>query len=144
MADTDTGKIVVIDAVFHGGLPAINNALRIEMPEQEGRGAFDLIAEVQQHLGNDRVRAVAMDATDGLSRGMDVEDTGTPISVPVGEPTLGRIFNVLGDPIDEGDDVKSDERWPIHRPAPQFDELVPTIEVFVTGIKVIDLIAPFV
>jgi F-type H+-transporting ATPase subunit beta len=99
---------------------------------------------VQQHLGNDRVRAVAMDATDGLSRGMDVEDTGTPISVPVGEPTLGRIFNVLGDPIDEGDDVKSDKRWPIHRPAPQFDELEPTIEVFVTGIKVIDLIAPFV
>jgi F-type H+/Na+-transporting ATPase subunit beta len=99
---------------------------------------------VQQHLGNDRVRAVAMDATDGLSRGMDVEDTGAPISVPVGEPMLGRIFNVLGEPIDEGDDVKSDERWPIHRPAPDFEELEPTIEVFVTGIKVIDLIAPFV
>src|ERR1044072_9161088 len=108
MADENTGKIieikgVVIDAVFHGDLPAINNALRIEMPEQTGRGAFDLIAEVQQHLGNDRVRAVAMDTTDGLARGMDVEDTGAPISVPVGDVTLGRIFNVLGDGVDEGD-----------------------------------------
>src|SRR5512132_3389231 len=137
-------KGVVIDAVFHEKLPEIFQALRINVPEQDGRPAIDLIAEVQQHLGNDRVRAVAMDATDGLSRGMDVEDTGAPISVPVGEPTLGRIFNVLGDPIDEGDDVKSSERWPIHRPAPEFDELEPTIEVFVTGIKVVDLIAPFV
>jgi F-type H+-transporting ATPase subunit beta len=145
----NVGKIVeirgvVIDAVFHEKLPEIFQALRINVPEQDGRPAIDLIAEVQQHLGNDRVRAVAMDATDGLSRGMDVEDTGAPISVPVGEPTLGRIFNVLGDPIDEGPDVESSERWPIHRPAPQFDELEPTIEVFVTGIKVIDLIAPFV
>jgi F-type H+-transporting ATPase subunit beta len=148
-AKDNVGKIVeikgvVIDAVFHGHLPEIFQALRIRVPEQDGRPAIDLIAEVQQHLGNDRVRAVAMDATDGLSRGMDVEDTGAPISVPVGEPTLGRIFNVLGEPIDEGDDVKSDERWPIHRPAPDFEELEPTIEVFVTGIKVIDLIAPFV
>src|SRR6186713_321303 len=149
MADNDTGKIVeikgvVIDAVFHGGLPSINNALRIAMPEQEGRAAFDLIAEVQQHLGNDRVRAVAMDTTDGLARGMDVEDTGAPISVPVGDVTLGRIFNVLGDVIDEGDEVKVDERWPIHRDAPSFEELQPTTEVFETGIKVIDLLAPYV
>jgi F-type H+-transporting ATPase subunit beta len=153
MADSkvneNTGKIVeikgvVIDAVFHEKLPEIFHALRIAVPEQDGRPALDLIAEVQQHLGNDRVRAVAMDATDGLSRGMDVEDTGAAISVPVGEPTLGRIFNVLGDPIDEGDDVKWDERWPIHRPAPDFDELEPTIEIFATGIKVIDLVAPFV
>jgi F-type H+/Na+-transporting ATPase subunit beta len=148
-AKDNVGKIVeikgvVIDAVFHDHLPEIFRALRIRVPEQDGRPAIDLIAEVQQHLGNDRVRAVAMDATDGLSRGMDVEDTGAAISVPVGEPTLGRIFNVLGEPIDEGDDVKSDERWPIHRPAPDFEELEPTIEVFVTGIKVIDLIAPFV
>src|SRR3954469_623284 len=109
MADSKTktsvGKIVeikgvVIDAVFHEKLPEIFHALRISVPEKDGRPAIDLIAEVQQHLGNDRVRAVAMDATDGLSRGMDVEDTGTPISVPVGESTLGRIFNVLGDPID--------------------------------------------
>ena len=149
MADNNTGKIVeikgvVIDAVFHGGLPSINNAVRIAMPKQERREAFDLIAEVQQHLGNDRVRAVAMDTTDGLARGMDVEDTGAPISVPVGDVTLGRIFNVLGDVIDEGDDVKADERWPIHRDAPSFEELQPTTEVFETGIKVIDLLAPYV
>ena len=139
MADTNTGKIVeikgvVLDAVFHGDLPSINNALRIAMPKQEGREAFDLIAEVQQHLGNDRVRAVAMDTTDGLARGMDVEDTGAPISVPVGDVTLGRIFNVLGDVIDEGDEVKADERWPIHRYAPAYEELQPTTEIFETGI----------
>src|SRR6187431_2662010 len=149
MADKITGKIVeikgvVIDAVFHGGLPGINNALRIKMPEQERRPAFDLIAEVQQHLGNDRVRAVAMDTTDGLARGMDVEDTGAPISVPVGDVTLGRIFSVLGDVIDEGDEVEAGERWPIHRDAPTFEELQPTTEVFETGIKVIDLLAPYV
>jgi F-type H+/Na+-transporting ATPase subunit beta len=148
-AQNNVGKIVeikgvVIDAVFHGKLPEIFHALRIRVPEQDGRPAVNLIAEVQQHLGNDRVRAVAMDATDGLSRGMDIEDTGDAISVPVGEPTLGRIFNVLGEPIDEGDEVESAERWPIHRPAPEFDELEPSIEVFVTGIKVIDLVAPFV
>src|SRR6187549_1404221 len=149
MAEKQNGKIVeikgvVIDAVFHGGLPGINNALRIKMPEQERRSAFDLIAEVQQHLGNDRVRAVAMDTTDGLARGMDVEDTGAPISVPVGDATLGRIFNVLGDVIDEGEEVKAEERWPIHRDAPTFEELQPTTEVFETGIKVIDLLAPYV
>jgi F-type H+-transporting ATPase subunit beta len=146
---TNTGKIVeirgvVVDAVFHDKLPEIFHAVRIPVPEQDGRAAFDLIAEVQQHLGNDRVRAVAMDSTDGLSRGMDVEDTRAPISVPVGEPTLGRIFNVLGDPIDEGDQVDAKESWPIHRPAPTLDALEPTIEVFHTGIKVIDLVAPFV
>ena len=145
----NVGKIVeirgvVVDAVFHEELPAIFHALRIQVPKREGRPAVDLIAEVQQHLGNDRVRAVAMDSTDGLARGMDVEDSGAPISVPVGEPTLGRIFNVLGDPIDDGKELKSGERWPIHRPAPSFDQLEPTIEVFHTGIKVIDLIAPFV
>ena len=153
MAESKTkknvGKIVeirgvVIDVVFHEQLPEIFHALRIQVPEGGGRPAVDLIVEVQQHLGNDRVRAVAMDATDGLSRGMEVEDTGAAISVPVGDPTLGRIFNVLGAPIDQGEELKGEERWPIHRPAPQFDELEPTIEVFVTGIKVIDLIAPFV
>jgi F-type H+/Na+-transporting ATPase subunit beta len=145
----NVGKIVeirgvVIDVVFHEQLPEIFHALRIQAPAEGGRPAFDLIVEVQQHLGNDRVRAVAMDATDGLSRGMDVEDTGAAISVPVGDPTLGRIFNVLGAPIDQGEELKGEERWPIHRPAPDFDELEPTIEVFVTGIKVVDLIAPFV
>ncbi len=146
--ETNVGKIVeirgvVIDAVFHGQLPSIYNALRIQVPEQEGRPAVDLIAEVQQHLGNDRVRAVAMDSTDGLPRGADVEDTGAPISVPVGQATLGRIFNVLGAAIDEGADVEG-ERWPIHRPAPAFEELEPTVEIFETGIKVIDLLAPYV
>jgi F-type H+/Na+-transporting ATPase subunit beta len=136
-------KGVVIDAVFHGQLPAIYNALRIRVPEEEGRPAVDLIAEVQQHLGNDRVRAVAMDSTDGIARGTEAEDTGAPMSVPVGEPTLGRIFNVLGEPIDDGDAVEG-ERWPIHRDPPSFEELEAKIEVFETGIKVVDLIAPFV
>ena len=146
--EKNVGKIVeikgvVIDAVFHGELPSIYNALRIEVPEQDGRPAVDLIAEVQQHLGNDRVRAVAMDSTDGVPRGADVEDMGAPISVPVGEATLGRIFNVLGAAIDEGADVEG-ERWPIHRPAPTFEELEPTVQIFETGIKVIDLLAPYV
>jgi F-type H+-transporting ATPase subunit beta len=146
--EKNVGKIVeikgvVIDAAFHGELPSIYNALRIEVPEQDGRPAVDLIAEVQQHLGNDRVRAVAMDSTDGVPRGADVEDTGAPITVPVGQETLGRIFNVLGAPIDDGDDVEA-ERWPIHRPAPSFEELEPTVQIFETGIKVIDLLAPYV
>jgi F-type H+/Na+-transporting ATPase subunit beta len=137
-------KGVVIDVVFPSELPEIYNALRIEIPAQDGREAVDLIAEVQQHLGNDQVRAVAMDSTDGLMRGADVVDTGAPISVPVGEATLGRLFNVLGDTIDEkGDDVGG-ERWPIHREAPSFEELVPKVEIFETGIKVIDLLAPYV
>jgi F-type H+-transporting ATPase subunit beta len=131
---------VVIDAVFTDTLPEIYNALRIARPDGEG----DLIAEVQQHLGDDRVRAVAMDATDGIPRGVDVVDTGASITVPVGKPTLGRLFNVLGDPIDEGEAVDDAERWPIHRDPPSFDALQPTMEIFETGIKVIDLVAPFV
>src|SRR3990172_11412200 len=123
-------KGVVIDAVFPGELPAIYSALRIDVPEQDGRPALNLIAEVQQHLGNDRVRAVGMDSTDGLARGTDVEDTGAPISVPVGEATLGRLFNVLGETIDEGEELKSKERWPIHRDPPTFEELQPTVELF--------------
>jgi F-type H+/Na+-transporting ATPase subunit beta len=138
-------KGVVIDAVFADQLPEINTALRIELPERDGRSAIDLIAEVQQHLGDDRVRAVAMDATDGIPRGVDVIDTGAPITVPVGKQTLGRLFNVLGDPIDEGKAIADDaERWPIHRDPPSFDELKPTMEIFETGLKVVDLIAPFV
>jgi F-type H+-transporting ATPase subunit beta len=148
--DANVGRIVeirgvVMDVAFAGELPEINSALRIQVPAQDGRPAVDLIAEVQQHLGNDRVRAVAMDSTDGISRGVEVEDLGEPISVPVGEATLGRIFNVLGKPIDEKtDDVTADEHWPIHREAPTFEDLVPRIEVFETGIKVIDLLAPYV
>src|SRR5207249_3032891 len=96
-------------------------------------------------LGDDRVRAVAMDTTDGIPRGVDVIDTGGPISVPVGKETLGRLFNVLGEPIDERDEpLDAAERWPIHRDPPSFDTLEPTMEIFETGIKVIDLIAPFV
>jgi F-type H+-transporting ATPase subunit beta len=144
-----TGRIVevkgvVIDAVFRGELPSIYNALRIRVPERDGRPAIDLVAEVQQHLGNDRVRAVAMDSTDGLSRGAEVEDTGAPISVPVGEATLGRMFNVLGEPIDQKEAPEGAERWPIHRDPPSFEALQPTTEIFETGIKVIDLLAPYV
>jgi F-type H+-transporting ATPase subunit beta len=139
-------KGVVLDAVFTGGLPEIYNALRIEIPQSEGAEARTLIAEVQQHLGDDRVRAVAMDNTDGLSRGTEAVDTGAPISVPVGDVTLGRLWNVLGQAIDKGKDSVdgSGERWPIHREPPQFRELSPTIEIFETGMKVVDLIAPFV
>ena len=136
---------VVVDAAFSGDLPEIYTALRIPMPDQDGGGAVDLIAEVQRHLGNDRVRAVAMDSTDGLARGAEVFDTGRPIAVPVGEATLGRIFNVLGEPIDEKEEeLETVERWPIHRDPPTFDELQPTVEIFETGIKVIDLLAPYV
>ena len=132
---------VVIDAVFTDQLPEIYTALRIALPDGKG----DLIAEVQQHLGDDRVRAVAMDATDGIPRGVDIVDTGAPITVPVGKQTLGRLWNVLGDPIDHGDPLAADaERWPIHRDPPSFDALQPTMEIFETGIKVIDLVAPFV
>jgi F-type H+-transporting ATPase subunit beta len=138
-------KGVVVDAVFPGGgLPEIYSALRIEVPGRDGQDARPLIAEVQQHLGDDRVRAVAMDSTDGLSRGTDVVDTGGPISVPVGDVTLGRIWNVLGDPVDEKPGAGDAERWPIHRDPPAFRDLSPKIEIFETGIKVIDLIAPYV
>ncbi len=138
-------KGVVIDAVFPERLPEIYSALRITVPEQNGQPAIDLVAEVQQHLGDDRVRAVAMDSTDGLARGVDVVDTGAPISVPVGKETLGRLFNVLGETIDKRDEkVEAKERWPIHRDPPSFQELKPTTEIFETGIKVIDLLAPYV
>src|SRR5215216_291753 len=137
-------KGVVIDAVFTGGLPQINTALEIEVPAQEGVEARTLIAEVQQHLGDDRVRAVAMDSTDGLARGVDVVDTGAPITVPVGEPTLGRLWNVIGEPIDRKDPPEEGERWSIHRDPPPFRELSPKMEIFETGLKVVDLIAPFV
>ncbi|MEO9177243.1 MAG: F0F1 ATP synthase subunit beta, partial [Gaiellales bacterium] len=152
MADErPAGKIVaiqgvVLDAVFPGSIPAIYSALEIPLTGEGGESRV-LTAEVQQHLGDDRVRAVAMDATDGLARGAVAYDTGGPISVPVGEATLGRIFNVLGETIDKKDDdgaVARADRWPIHRAAPAFDQLSPTAEIFETGIKVIDLLAPYV
>jgi F-type H+-transporting ATPase subunit beta len=146
---------VVVEVAFPDeNLPEIYNALEIEL-EREGAegeeaqpgddegGNTRLILEVQQHLGDDRVRAVAMDATDGLARGVKVRDTGGPITVPVGEGTLGRIFNLLGDPIDGEGEVKFDERWPIHRPAPDVEDLTPTREIYETGIKVVDLLAPY-
>ncbi len=144
---------VVIEAVFPDKLPEINHAIKIRRPEA-ARAEEDidisaqeepyLVCEVQQHLGDDRVRAVAMDTTDGLSRGTEVIDTGGPITVPVGPETLGRIFNLLGDPIDLGEPLGNDvERWPIHRPAPTVEALTPTTEMFETGIKVIDLLAPY-
>jgi F-type H+-transporting ATPase subunit beta len=144
---------VVIEAVFADKLPEINHALRIKRPEAAaaeedidiaaGEENY-LVCEVQQHLGDDRVRAVAMDTTDGLSRGTEVIDTGEPITVPVGDGTLGRIFNLLGDPIDLGEALPEDtKRWPIHRPAPTVEALTPTTEMFETGIKVIDLLAPY-
>jgi F-type H+-transporting ATPase subunit beta len=132
-------KGVVVDAVFPDRLPSIYSALSITRPD----GSI-LIAEVQQHLGDDRVRAVAMDATDGISRGTEVVDTGGPISVPVGDVTLGRVWNVLGEPVDEKEAPKDAERWSIHRDPPEFSELTPKVEIFETGIKVIDLIAPYV
>jgi F-type H+-transporting ATPase subunit beta len=133
-------KGVVIDAVFPAGLPSIYSALRISRAD-----GTSLIAEVQQHLGDDRVRAVAMDATDGIARGTDVVDTGGPISVPVGDVTLGRVWNVLGEPVDEKPPAGAEvTRWSIHRDPPAFADLSAKVEIFETGIKVIDLIAPYV
>jgi F-type H+-transporting ATPase subunit beta len=141
---------VVIEAVFPDKLPEINSAIVVERednPEEaegisSGTGTH-LVCEVQQHLGDDRVRAVAMDTTDGLARGTEIFDTGGPITVPVGDVTLGRIFNLLGEPIDQGADIEVKERWPIHRSAPTVEELTPTTEMFETGIKVVDLLAPY-
>jgi F-type H+-transporting ATPase subunit beta len=138
-------KGVVMDALFTERLPEINTALEIEIPASDGQAARTLVAEVQQHLGDDRVRAVAMDSTDGLPRGIDVVDTGGPITVPVGPVTLGRLWNVVGEAIDKQDPPPADvERWPIHRDPPLFKDLSPKLEIFETGLKVIDLLAPFV
>ncbi len=143
------GKIVqiigpVLDVYFDQELPAIYSALEIKAKNPSGE-EINLVAEVEQHLGDNKVRAVAMDSTYGLPRGMEVIDTGQPVTVPVGDATLGRLFNLIGEPIDEGAPLPADvERWPIHRPAPTFDALEPTTEVFETGIKVIDLLAPYV
>src|SRR3954452_17165401 len=137
---------VVIEAVFPDELPDINHALLINRERAAGDDdsiSPNLICEVQQHLGDDRVRAVAMDTTDGLARGTEVIDTGGPITVPVGDVTLGRIFNLLGETIDEGEEIEVKQRWPIHRPAPTVEQLTPTAEMFETGIKVVDLLAPY-
>ena len=144
----NTGTIVeiigpVLDVKFEKELPAIYNALEINVPREDGT-IFRLVAEVQQHLGDNKVRAVALDSTDGIPRGLEVIDTGAAISVPVGDATLGRLFNVIGEAIDNKGEVKAEEKWPIHREAPPFEDLTPTDEIFETGIKVIDLLAPYV
>ena len=128
----------VIDARFEEKLPSIYNALIIKF--EDGR---QLVAEVQQHLGNNVVRAVAMDGTDGLKRGLEVIDTGSPIKVPVGRETLGRIFNVLGEVVDKGPAVKTEEYHSIHREAPSFEEQGTGTEILETGIKVVDMLAPY-
>ena len=123
-------------------LPAIYNAVKIKSSH---KGIdLNLSGEVQQHLGGGRVRCVALGSTDGMMRGQECTDTGAPVSVPVGEATLGRVFNLLCDPVDGGDSIEAQERWPIHRPAPAISELSTSTELFETGIKVIDLLTPFV
>jgi F-type H+/Na+-transporting ATPase subunit beta len=150
LADNAMGRVVqvigpVLDVEFEDTLPEIYNALEVRVKGEEGSPDIRLTAEVQQHIGRSQVRAVAMSSTDGLKRGMPVRDTGQAITVPVGEAALGRILNVLGEPVDEGGDIAADtERWPIHRAAPNFTQLEPKTEIFETGIKVIDLIAPYV
>lgn len=142
------GKIIqvigpIIDVQFENNhLPKIYNALRIKRISSEGKEET-LICEVQQHLGEDRVRTIAMDSTDGLVRGMIAVDTGEPIMVPVGPETLGRLINVIGEGIDGKGEIKTKMRYPIHRPAPEFKDLVPKTEMFETGIKVIDLLEPY-
>ena len=132
----------VLDIKFtEGNLPEINDAIRI--PLRGDQAGKELTVEVSQHLGDDTVRCIAMGSTDGLVRGMDAVATGGPISVPVGENTLGRMFNVLGDPIDEIDPPAGVEKWPIHRPAPAFEEQATSQEMLGTGIKVVDLLCPY-
>ncbi|MGL5616336.1 MAG: F0F1 ATP synthase subunit beta [Sarcina sp.] len=139
----NVGKVVqiigpVVDIKFEAGeLPNIFNAIHINLGEKT------LVCEVEQHVGDDIVRTIAMEATEGLKRGVDAVDTGNPIAVPVGEHVLGRLFNVLGNTMDNKGDVKAEEKYPIHRPAPIFEDLSVVPEMFETGIKVIDLIAPY-
>ena len=139
----NVGKVVqvigtVVDVEFpQENLPEIYNALELEV------GGEKLVLEVEQHVGNNWARCLALGATEGVSRGLEVSDTGAPVSVPVGEASLGRIFNVLGDALDDLGDVNAKEKWPIHRPAPTFEQQSGSTEVLETGIKVFDLITPF-
>jgi F-type H+-transporting ATPase subunit beta len=143
-----TGRITQVigstfDAEFaEGHLPALYNALECRIEREDGNQR--LVGEVQQHLGGGRVRCVALGSTDGLVRGQDAVDTGSAVTVPVGEETLGRVFNLLGEPIDKRGEVHAKERLPIHRPPPEFRDLEPKTEIFETGIKVIDLLTPYV
>ena len=147
-AGAATGRIsqvigAVVDVEFEGHLPAILSALETTNNDQRTGEPFRLVLEVAQHLGENTVRTIAMDTTEGLTRGHPVTDTGGPIMVPVGPGTLGRIMNVIGDPIDEAGPIKSDLRGPIHRDAPSFSEQSTSAEILVTGIKVIDLLCPY-
>ncbi len=145
---TATGRITQIigstfDAEFpEQALPSIYNALKIEKEVNGIR--IKVTGEVQQHLGGGRVRCVALGSTDGMVRGMEITDTGAPVSVPVGKGTLGRVFNLLGEPVDGGPEVITEERWPIHRDPPPLENLSSKTEIFETGIKVVDLLIPFV
>lgn len=147
----NTGKIsqvigVVVDVEFEEKLPEILNALKIEDPGDPSKGipSIDLTLETVAHIGDNKVRALAMGSTDGLVRGMKVVDTGAPIKVPVGKEVLGRIINVLGEPVDEAGPIQTKDRMPIHKPAPEYVEQVAKTEVFETGVKVFDLLVPFV
>lgn len=148
MTQLSSGKIVqimgpVVDVEFSDGkLPAIYNALKLSNPEISAE-KDNLVLEVAQHLGEGVVRTIAMDSTDGLARGQSVRDTGDQITTPVGPEVLGRILNVVGDPVDEAGPIKSSKRYPIHRPAPKFTDLSTQVEILETGIKVVDLIAPY-
>src|SRR5665213_2915619 len=147
----NTGKVVqiigpVVDVEFERGkLPFIYNAVKVRGQVVSGGGTLNLniTLEVQSHLGDDTVRTVAMSSTDGLTRGMDAEDTGAPISVPVGVETLGRIMNVLGEPVDEMGPINAKKTYAIHRPAPKFEDQSTKSEILETGIKVVDLLAPY-
>src|SRR3989338_255937 len=148
------GKIIqvigpVVDVKCEGKVPSIYNALYVKRPESQVTGAGtgrgeNIVLEVAQDLGNGTVRTISMDSTDGLVRGVQVHDTGKPIQVPVGKISLGRMFNVLGEPIDGLGKVDAKEYYPIHRPAPEFTEQSTKTEILETGIKVIDLVAPIV
>ena len=149
MNDSHIGKVIqvagpAVDVQFsEEDLPGIYNAIRVTSEGFDVPTPLDVILEVQQHLGEGRVRTVALQPTEGMVRGMKVTDTGGPINVPVGRPTLGRVMNVIGQPVDNMGPLESDTRYPIHRPAPTFDQQSVTLEMFETGIKVIDLVQPF-
>ena len=143
MSDKHIGKVVqvtgpVLDIRFQEGeLPALLNAIEIDV---NGRR---LVAEAAQQIGDDVVRCIAMSSTDGVVRGSDAVDTGSPITVPVGEECLGRVFNLLGEPVDELPPPEAKERWSIHRPAPSYEDQTPATEILETGIKVVDLLCPY-
>ena len=136
----------VVDVEFEKSLPPILQGLTIEEPGDPAKGVppIHITLEVAGHLGDNKVRTIAMQTTDGVTRGMKVTDTGAPISVPVGKGTLGRIMNVVGEPYDKAGPIPFEEKYPIHRPAPEFVDQEPVSQVFETGVKVFDLLVPFI